>query len=87
MADTEDPGAELVNISSQFPGLPMQDLIGGPLKAACDAQIMLAQATSDYIETVGFLPVDPKDKDKSPVSGWSTFRGRSRKKWLVQTRR
>ena len=32
----------LVNMSNQFAGLPMRDLIGGPLQAACDAQNMLA---------------------------------------------
>lgn len=47
---------ELVNIADQFKGLPMGDLIGGPLTAACDAQIRLAKATSDFIQTVGFLP-------------------------------
>ncbi len=47
---------ELINIADQFKGLPMGDLIGGPLTAACDAQIRLAKATSDFIQTVGFLP-------------------------------
>lgn len=47
---------ELVNMSSQFKGLPMGDLIGGPLNAACDAQIRLANATADFIKVVGFLP-------------------------------
>ncbi len=47
---------ELVNISSQFKGLPMGDLIGGPLDAACDAQVKLARATADFIRVIGFLP-------------------------------
>lgn len=47
---------ELVNMSSQFKGLPMADLIGGPLTAACDSQIKLAQATADFIRVIGFLP-------------------------------
>lgn len=47
---------EIVNMSSQFQGLPMGDLIGAPLSAACDAQIKLAQATADFIKVVGFLP-------------------------------
>lgn len=46
----------LVNMSSQFKGLPMGDLIGGPLSAACDAQIKLADATANFIKVVGFLP-------------------------------
>jgi len=51
MADTG-----LVSMSDQFKGLPMGDLIGGPLSAACDAQIKLAQATADFVKVVGFLP-------------------------------
>ncbi|OWQ83826.1 hypothetical protein CDN99_25510 [Roseateles aquatilis] len=47
--------AELVNIAEQFKGLPMGELIGAPLTAACDAQIRLAQATANFIQTVGFL--------------------------------
>lgn len=46
--------SELVDISSQFKGLPMGDLIGGPLTAACDAQVRLANATADFIKYVGF---------------------------------
>lgn len=40
-------------LSDQFRGLPMKDLIGGPLQAACDAQVMLAQASTDFIKNVG----------------------------------
>lgn len=43
-------------MGNEFSGLPMNELIGGPLKAACDAQIRLAKATSDFINTVGFNP-------------------------------
>jgi hypothetical protein len=57
---------ELVNMSSQFKGLPMGDLIGGPLNAACEAQVRLANATADFIKVIGFLkPADGKD----PYSG------------------
>ncbi|MBB1268163.1 DUF2589 domain-containing protein [Shewanella sp. SR44-3] len=52
---------ELVKMSDQFGGLPMDQLIGGPLAAACDAQISLAKATSDFIESVGFV-TDPTSK-------------------------
>lgn len=55
---------QLVNISSQFQGLPMGDLIGGPLNAACDAQVRLAQATADFIKVIGFLP--PPDPANHP---------------------
>jgi|TARA_R110000744_G_scaffold127997_2_gene234992 hypothetical protein len=40
-------------MSDQFGGLPMDQLIGGPLKAACDSQIQLAKATADFIQNVG----------------------------------
>jgi len=44
----------------------MQDLIGGPLNAACEAQLKLANATADFIKVVGFnAPSDQKD----PYSG------------------
>ncbi len=43
----------LVQMSSQFGGLPMEQLIGGPLKAACNAQTLLAKASSDFIQDVG----------------------------------
>lgn len=64
---------ELVNISSQFKGLPMSDLIGGPLNAACDAQVKLAQATADFIKVIGFLPPAAADnKDPNAVGGTRT---------------
>ena len=44
---------QLVNMSSQFGGLPMDQLIGGPLKAACSAQVLLAKAAADFIKDVG----------------------------------
>jgi hypothetical protein len=40
-------------MSDQFGGLPMDQLIGGPLKAACSAQVLLAKASSDFIKDVG----------------------------------
>lgn len=49
---------ELVSMQDQFSGLDMGALIGGPLKAACDAQIMMAKATSDFIQNVGMDDVD-----------------------------
>jgi len=44
------------SMGDQFRGLPMGDLIGGPLTAACDAQVRLANATADFIKVIGFLP-------------------------------
>jgi Protein of unknown function (DUF2589) len=43
-------------MADQFRGLPMGDLIGGPLQAACDAQVRLALATANFIQQIGFLP-------------------------------
>lgn len=66
---------DLVNMSDQFKGLPMGDLIGGPLNAACEAQVKLAQATADFIKVIGFLP--PADGSDDPYSGGTrtaTFR-------------
>ncbi len=45
-----------MEIANQFKGLPMENLIGGPLKAACDANVLMARATSQFINDVGFLP-------------------------------
>lgn len=47
---------ELVKMSDQFQGLPMDSLIGGPLTAASDSQVKLARATADFIKVIGFLP-------------------------------
>ncbi|GHN02281.1 hypothetical protein WSM22_37700 [Cytophagales bacterium WSM2-2] len=44
----------LVNMADQFKGLPMKDLIGGPLDAAIKANVNLAQSTADFINAVGF---------------------------------
>ena len=46
---------ELVHMNSQFAGLPMKDLIGGPLQASCDAQTLLATATCNFIKDVGMV--------------------------------
>lgn len=38
--------------SKDFKGLNMDLLIGGPLKAAADAQVLLSNATADFITSV-----------------------------------
>jgi hypothetical protein len=48
-----------IAMGDQFKGLPMGDLIGGPLMAACDAQVRLANATAGFIQQIAFLPTDP----------------------------
>ena len=43
-------------IASQFTGLPMADLIGGPLQAACEAQVSLARGERDAERDIRKLP-------------------------------
>lgn len=59
--------SELIDMASQFKGLPMADLIGSPLTAACDAQVKLAVATANFIKTIGFLPPGADNKDPNAV--------------------
>lgn len=56
-------------MADQFRGLPMGDLIGAPLTAACDAQVRLANATADFIKVVGFMPPGPDTQDPNGVGG------------------
>lgn len=58
----------LESMQNHFSGLPMESLIGSPLKAACDAQIMLAQSTVNFIHDVGF------DGDKTRTADFSYTR-------------
>lgn len=53
----------MANIAQNFRGLPMSELIGGPLIAASDAQVALANNLAKFINDVGFEP-DPKNKDQ-----------------------
>jgi hypothetical protein len=64
----------LEKMGDQFKGLPMGDLIGGPLTAACDAQLKLAIATATFIKTVGFLPPAPEvaKNDSNALGGVRT---------------
>ena len=55
-----------INMGDQFKGLPMADLIGAPLQAACDAQVNLAQATANFIQTVGFVQPPPAQPGQTP---------------------
>lgn len=42
------------NVSDKFKGLPIKDLIGLPLAAACEAQVDLASAAFDFMMKIGF---------------------------------
>src|SRR5215510_3614418 len=61
---------EIVNMSSQFKGLPMDELIGGPLSAACNAQIKLAQATADFIQLIGFQKPDQNGRQDTRTASF-----------------
>lgn len=56
-----------MSVADQFKGLPMESLIGGPLQAAVDANMLLAQSTASFINDVGFIPT--KDADGNTVPG------------------
>lgn len=43
-----------MKIAEQFAGLQMDQLIGGPLRAAADANAHLANSTADFINKIGF---------------------------------
>jgi hypothetical protein len=43
-----------MSIGEQFKGLDMKNLIGGPLTAAADASLLLANSTASFIDRVGF---------------------------------
>lgn len=60
-------------IGNEFSGLPIGELIGGPLTAACDAQVKLAMATANFIQTVGFHP-DTKETRQVDFSFWRPAR-------------
>lgn len=44
----------IMAIAEQFSGLDMEQLIGGPLRAAADASVQLANSTAEFINRVGF---------------------------------
>ncbi len=54
-------------LGEEFQGLPMESLIGAPLDAACTANLKLAQATAEFIETVGFVQDEDGTTNSSTV--------------------
>lgn len=56
-----------INMGDQFRGLPMEDLIGGPLMAACKAQVALANAGAAFIQQVGFTPKKGVTADENGI--------------------
>lgn len=56
-----------MNIGDQFKGLPMEDLIGGPLSAAVKSNTDLAKSTAAFINDIGFEKV--KDENGAIMPG------------------
>lgn len=61
----------LISIANQFSGLDMAALIGGPLRAACEAQTMLARSTLNFIEEVGLEAADSNGVRKVRTANFS----------------
>lgn len=67
------------NVSNNFKGLPIAELIAAPLTAACDSQKKLAQSAFEFMTEIGFEG-DGKDKKarllefnlQRPVEGSTT---------------
>ena len=47
-----DNKAETENSTEEFKGLPMRELIGAPLQAACKSQQKLAESTLEFMHIV-----------------------------------
>lgn len=56
-----------MSIAEQFSGLPMDQLIGAPLRAAADASTQLANSTATFINEVGF---DKEKKIRTAAFGY-----------------
>lgn len=52
---------ENTNTTEEFKGLPMRDLIGAPLQAACESQQKLAESALEFMTRIG-LEEKPADK-------------------------
>ncbi|WP_455664591.1 DUF2589 domain-containing protein [Phocaeicola sp.] len=60
---TNDGGKTNDGIAENFKGLPMRELIGGPLFAAAEAQEKLACIALDYYNRIAFYGKDEKKSD------------------------
>lgn len=64
----------------QFGGIPMESLIGGPLKAVCEAQMKQAEWTAEFIRKTGVENAGEKmvglafDKNEPDESGGASER-------------
>jgi len=55
------------SIANQFSGLPMKALIGGPLKAATDANAMIARSQTQFIISSCFEKISDESSDLRPI--------------------
>lgn len=53
-------------IGDQFRGLPMEDLVGGPLITARGAQDAMARTTADFIDKAASTPPPSEAPDQDP---------------------
>lgn len=60
-----DNEAETENTTEEFKGLPMRDLIGAPLQAACESQQKLAESALEFMTRIGFKDVHKNKQDAS----------------------
>lgn len=57
MTSPDSPASDLADAPGDLlQALPLSNLIGGPLIAALEAQIQMANATENFIKAVGYLP-------------------------------
>lgn len=56
---------ELVSMAQQFTGLPMEDLIGGPLNAAAKANATMALTQTRFLMETCFGKIESQEKDAS----------------------
>lgn len=54
---------ELVSMAQQFTGLPMEDLIGGPLNAAAKANAAMALTQTRFLMETCFGKIESEEKD------------------------
>ena len=53
-----------------FSGLPIEELISGPLQAAAEAQKLLAKSTQDYTDQVGLSETSGRHKVFIKTTPW-----------------
>lgn len=57
------PGPDLVSMAQQFTGLPMNQLIGAPLKAAAEANTMMAATQVQFMLDLCFQKQEPASEN------------------------